>query len=325
MANSHDHDLVILMNAIGTACKLITSAVQRAGVAQLYGLAGEVNSTGDDQKKLDVLSNDMMINALVNSGVCCVLVSEENEEPIIVPPGRSGKFCVAFDPLDGSSNIDCNVSVGTIFSVYERRPGSNGSVDDLLRDGSQCLCAGYVAYSSAVEMVFTFKGGGVHGFCLDSTIGEYIHTRSNMVFPQDGGKRIYSANEGNSSKWDQPIRDAIEIFKGGENAYAARYVGSMVADIHRTILYGGIYLYPADNKSPQGKLRLLYEGIPMAMIIEQAGGIASTGYFEGKIQSVIDLVPSHIHAKCPIIMGGKRDVQIVFDQYKKAGIDTPTL
>jgi fructose-1,6-bisphosphatase I len=177
MANTHDHDLVILLNSIAISCKLITSAVQRAGVAKLYGLAGEVNSTGDDQKKLDVLSNDMMINALVNSGVCCVLVSEENEDPIIVPAGRSGKFCVAFDPLDGSSNIDCNVSVGTIFSVYQRAPGSDGTAADLLRSGADCICAGYVTYSSAVELVFTFKGGDVHGFCLDSTIGEFVHTR----------------------------------------------------------------------------------------------------------------------------------------------------
>jgi fructose-1,6-bisphosphatase I len=325
MASTHDHDLVILMNSIATSCKLITSAVQRAGVAKLYGLAGEVNSTGDDQKKLDVLSNDMMINALVNSGVCAVLVSEENEEPIIVPPGKAGKFCVAFDPLDGSSNIDCNVSVGTIFSVYERKPGSNGTVDDLLRSGADCICAGYVAYSSAVEMVFTFKGGDVHGFCLDSTIGEFVHTREKMLFPEDGGKKIYSANEGNSTNWDKPIQDAIAYFKSGNKPYSARYVGSMVADIHRTILYGGIYLYPADAKSPKGKLRLLYEGIPMAMIIEQAGGIASTGLFEGKIQSVIDLVPDEIHAKCPIIMGGKRDVQIVYDMYKATGVDVPTL
>lgn len=326
MASTHDHDMVILMNAIGTSCKLITSAVQRAGVAKLYGLAGEVNSTGDDQKKLDVLSNDMMINALVNSGVCCVLVSEENEQPIIVPPGRQGKFCVAFDPLDGSSNIDCNVSVGTIFSVYERKPGSDGNVSDMLRSGADCVCAGYCVYSSAVEMVFTFKGGDVHGFCLDSTIGEFVHTREKMVFPQDGGKLIYSANEGNAIHWDKPIQDAVAKFKSGDpKPYTARYVGSMVADIHRTILYGGIYLYPADKKSPKGKLRLLYEGIPMAMIIEQAGGIASTGMFEGKIQRVIELVPDEIHAKCPIIMGGKRDVQVVYDQYKAAGIETPTL
>jgi fructose-1,6-bisphosphatase I len=325
MSYTRDHDLVILLNAIATSCKLITSAVQRAGVAKLYGLAGEVNSTGDDQKKLDVLSNDMMINALVNSGVCCVLVSEENEEPIIVPPGKAGKYCVAFDPLDGSSNIDCNVSVGTIFSVYERKPGSNGSAEDLLRSGADCICAGYVVYSSAVEMVFTFRGSDVHGFCLDSTIGEFVHTREKMVFPAEGGKRIYSCNEGNANNWDQPIKDACDHFRDSEQPYTARYVGSMVADIHRTILYGGIYMYPADAKSPKGKLRLLYEGIPMAMIIEQAGGVASTGFFNGKIQRVLDLVPDEIHAKCPIIMGGKRDVQVVFDQYKKAGIDAPTL
>lgn len=325
MASTRDHELVILMNAIATSCKLITSAVQRAGIAHLYGLAGEMNSTGDDQKKLDVLSNDMMINALLNSGVCSVLVSEENEEPIIVPEGKRGKFCVAFDPLDGSSNIDCNVSVGTIFSVYEKQPGSDGTVDDLLRSGADCVCAGYVAYSSAVELVFTFKGGKVHGFCLDSTIGEFVHTRVNMRFPEDGGKKIYSANEGNSRHWDQPIKDAIEGFKTADKPYSARYVGSMVADIHRTILYGGIYLYPADKKSPKGKLRLLYEGIPMAMIIEQAGGIASTGMFKGKIQRVLELVPEQIHDKCPIIMGGKRDVQKVFDEYKQQGADVPTL
>jgi len=283
MANTRDHELVILMNAIATSCKLISSAVQRAGISHLYGLAGEVNSTGDDQKKLDVLSNDIMINALVHSGVCCVLVSEENEEPIYIPESKQGKFCVAFDPLDGSSNIDCNVSVGTIFSVYEKLPGSTGSADDLLRSGADCICAGYIAFSSAVEMVFTFKGKDVHGFCLDPTIGEFIHTREKMEFPSDGGKLIYSANEGNSKNWDDSIVQAVEFFKTGEKPYAARYVGSMVADIHRTILYGGIYLYPADNKSPKGKLRLLYEGIPMAMIIEQAGGIASTGFFNGKI------------------------------------------
>jgi len=175
MASSHDHDLVILMNAIATSCKLITSAVQRAGIAKLYGLAGETNSTGDDQKKLDVLANDMMINALVNSGVCSVLVSEENEEPIIVPKEKAGKFCVAFDPLDGSSNIDCNVSVGTIFSLYERIPGSKGTVDDILRSGAHCICAGYVTYSSAVEMVFTFRGGSGK-----SVFYKYMHILKSM-------------------------------------------------------------------------------------------------------------------------------------------------
>jgi len=325
MANTCDHELVILLNAIGTSCKLIASAVKRAGVAQLYGLAGEVNSTGDDQKKLDVMSDDMMINALVNSGVCSVLVSEEKEDPIIVPKEKAGKYCVAFDPLDGSSNIDCNVSVGTIFSVFETKEGSEGTVDDLLRSGAECVCAGYCVYSSAVELVFTFQGGGVHGFCLDPTIGEFVHTRVNMQFPKDGGKTIFACNEGNFNYWDEPIKKSIAIFKEGPKPYSARYVGSMVADIHRTLLYGGIFLYPADNKSPKGKLRCLYEGIPMAMITEQAGGIASAGMFEGKIQRVLDIIPDAIHCKCPIIMGGKRDVQIVYDQYKAAGIDTPEL
>lgn len=324
MSKSRDTDLVILMNALATSFKLITSAVNRAGVAKLYGLAGEVNSTGDDQKKLDVMSNDMMINALVNSGVCSVLVSEENEEPIIVPAEKSGKYCVAFDPLDGSSNIDCNVSVGTIFSVYEKT-GDGASVDDLLRSGAHCVCAGYCAYSSAVELVFTFRGGSVEGFCLDPTIGEFVHTRVGMQFPRDGGKKIYSCNEGNYNNWDKPIQDAVQVFKSGDKPYSARYVGSMVADIHRTLLYGGIYLYPADNKNKKGKLRCLYEGIPMAMIIEQAGGIASTGLFDGKIGRVLRLTPDEIHCKCPIIMGGPRDIAVVYEQYKKAGVEVPAL
>jgi fructose-1,6-bisphosphatase I len=176
-----------------------------------------------------------------------------------------------------------------------------------------------------VELVFTFRGGDIHGFCLDPTIGEFVHTRVGMKFPEDGGKRIYSCNEGNYQHWDKPIQDAVQVFKTGDKPYTARYVGSMVADIHRTLLYGGIYLYPADKKSPKGKLRCLYEGIPMAMIIEQANGIASTGLFEGKIQRVLDLTPDEIHCKCPIIMGGARDIGIVYDQYRAAGIETPEL
>lgn len=322
MTQSKDADLVILMDAIATSCKLIATAVKRAGIAKLYGLAGEVNSTGDDQKKLDVMSNEMMINCLKYSGVCSVLVSEEDEDPIIVEDDNAGKFCVAFDPLDGSSNIDCNVSVGTIFSVYEKDGEGKGGIDDILRSGEHVVCAGYCAYSSAVELVFTFRNSEVVCFCLDPSIGEFVRTRSKVMIPEGGGKKIYSCNEGNSVHWDVPIKDAVDNFKG---EYAARYVGSMVADIHRTLLYGGIYIYPADKKNPKGKLRCLYEGIPMAMIIEQAGGVASTGMFEGKIQRVLDLVPDDIHCKCPIIMGGSRDVQRVYDEYTKQGIKCPDL
>lgn len=158
-----------------------------------------------------------------------------------------------------------------------------------------------------------------------NSIGEFVHTRNKMMFPEDGGKKIFSCNEGNYNYWDKPIQDAVQVFKSGEKPYSARYVGSMVADIHRTLLYGGIYLYPADNKSPKGKLRCLYEGIPMAMIIEQAGGIASTGLFNGKIGRVLELTPDAIHCKCPIIMGGPRDIGIVYDAYKANGVDTPEL
>lgn len=329
MSRTKDHELTILLSSIATSCKLISSAVSRAGVHSLYGLAGEVNSTGDDQKKLDVMSNDMMVNALINSGVCCILVSEENEEPLIVPKESRGKYAIAFDPLDGSSNIDCNVSVGTIFSIFEVK--DNILTDDveklqsyLLRPGRECICAGYCVYSSATELVFTFRGHNVHGFTLDPTIGEFVHTRKAMQFPSDGGKKIYSANEGNSLHWDEPIKNATETFK--KSKYAARYVGSMVADIHRTLLYGGVYMYPADAKSPKGKLRCLYEGIPMALIIEQAGGIASTGMFQGKIQNVMDLQPDAIHCKCPILMGGPRDIGVIYEEYKKLGVtDIPEL
>merc|ERR1719203_2540569 len=198
-----------------------------------------------------------------------------------------------------------------------------GKVEDILRTGNDIVAAGYCMYGAATELVVCFKGSGVHRFSLDPSLGEFIHTHADVKFPEGGGKKIYSCNEGNEKNWDPQCREAVEWFKN--NKYAARYVGSMVSDVHRTILYGGLFLYPADAKSPKGKLRLLYEGIPMAMIIEQAGGIASAGMFEGKIQRVLDLVPDAIHAKCPIIMGGKRDVQVVMDEYKKSGAEVPTL
>merc|ERR1719203_1442351 len=315
--NTKDKELTILMSQLGLACKATSRACAKAGIAGLFGMAGEQNSSGDDQKKLDVLSNDIFVSALINSGACAVLVSEENDEPIIVPPEKQGRFCVAFDPLDGSSNIDCNVSTGTIFAVYEKTSGGLGTTSDILRTGNDIVAAGYCMYGAATELVVCFKGSGVHRFSLDPSLGEFIHTHADVKFPEGGGKKIYSCNEGNEKNWDPQCREAVEWFKN--NKYAARYVGSMVSDVHRTILYGGLFLYPADAKSPKGKLRLLYEGIPMAMIIEQAGGIASAGMFEGKIQRVLDLVPDAIHAKCPIIMGGKRDVQVVMDEYKKSG------
>ena len=275
------------MAQLALACKATSRACAKAGIANLFGMYGEQNSSGDDQKKLDVLSNDIFINALLKSGSCCVLVSEENEEPIIVPEELAGRFCVAFDPLDGSSNIDCNVSTGTIFAVYERLSTSPlGTVEDILRTGNDIVVAGYCMYGAATELVLCFKQGKVERFALDPSLGEFIHTHANVRFPADGGKKIYSCNEGNALLWDETCKKAVQHFKS--SGYAARYVGSMVSDVHRTILYGGVFIYPADKKSTKGKLRVLYEGFPMALIVESAGGIASTGMFNGSVQRMLD-------------------------------------
>ena len=284
MVSMKDSDLTILLNAIQTACKLISRSVRKAGIANLYGSAGSENATGDSQKKLDVLSNEMMVNALYNSSVCAVLVSEENEDPIIVEEGLAGKYCVAFDPLDGSSNIDCNVSTGTIFSVWEKTTPGPATVADILRPGREMICAGYCCYGSATEMVITY-GKGVQRFTLDPSLGEFILTADNIVLPETC-KTIYSVNDGNYVTWDEPMQKAVDSFKFSNPPYTARYVGSMVSDVHRTLLYGGVYLYPADKAKGNGKLRILYEGFPMAMIMEMAGGSATTGKWPRGISNV---------------------------------------
>jgi len=311
-----DRQLALLMNAVQHACKVCANAIKKAGPCDLYGLANTQNSTGDDVKKLDIIANTVWVDCLKSSGVCCLLVSEEEEEPIIIENSKSGPFCVAFDPLDGSSNIDCNVSVGSIFSVYRRKSPSDGpaQLEDILRPGTECIAAGYSMFGAATELVITY-GKGVHRFALDVAIGEFLFVET-MQIPEGGGKKIYSCNEGNSHSWDQPIKDAVKSFK--ESGYAARYVGSMVSDVHRTLLYGGVFLYPADKKSKKGKLRVLYEGFPMAMITEQAGGVASTGMYMGKLGKIQEVVPEHIHDRCPIIMGGARDVNQVLKLYSSS-------
>jgi len=309
-------EFALLMNAIQHASKVCAHAIKKAGTCDLYGLADCINSTGDDVKKLDLIANTIWIDCLKSSGVCCILVSEENEEPIVIEnEHKRGPFCVAFDPLDGSSNIDCNVSVGSIFSVYRRRDGEGkAELSDILRPGTECVVAGYSMFGASTELVLTY-GSGVQRFALDTSVGEFLFV-SEMKIPEDGGKKIYSCNEGNFASWDQPIKDYVRECK--TNGYAARYVGSMVSDVHRTLLYGGVFLYPADKKAKKGKLRVLYEGFPMAMITEQAGGVASTGMYMGKIGRILEVVPEHIHDKCPIIMGGSRDVDQVLKLYQKA-------
>jgi len=315
MSTKGDKQLAMLMNSIQHACKVVSNAIEKAGPAGLYGLAGTENATGDDVKKLDIIADDIWIECLQRSGVCGLLVSEEQEKGIVIEDKtKRGPFCVAFDPLDGSSNIDCNVSVGSIFSVYRRKsPESECCTEaDIIRPGTEIIVAGYCMYGAATELVITFAEG-VQRFALDPALGEFLFV-SDMKMDPKGGKKIFSCNEGNSLQWDSPILSFVENCK--DAGYSSRYVGSMVSDVHRTLLYGGIFLYPADKKSTKGKLRVLYEGFPMAMITEQAGGVASTGMFKGKVQRILEVMPEHIHDRCPIIMGGERDVSAVLKGYE---------
>ncbi|XP_062924941.1 fructose-1,6-bisphosphatase 1-like isoform X2 [Mobula hypostoma] len=270
-----------------------------------YGLSGGgVNVTGDEVKKLDVLSNDMVVNMLKSSFSTCVLVSEEEKNAIIIDPDKQGKYIVCFDPLDGSSNIDCLVSIGTIFAIYKKTSDSQPNEKDALQSGRNIIAAGYALYGSATMLVLS-AGKGVNCFMLDPAIGEFILVDKNVTMKKKGN--IYSINEGYAKYFDPAVTEYItrkKFPKDGSAPYGARYIGSMVADVHRTLMYGGIFLYPANSKSPKGKLRLLYECNPMAYIIEQAGGMATTGK-----EAVLDIVPESIHQRAPIIMGSRDDVQ----------------
>ncbi|XP_060173145.1 fructose-1,6-bisphosphatase, cytosolic-like [Lycium barbarum] len=261
-------DFTILLSHIVLGCKFVCSAVNKAGLAKLLGLAGETNVQGEDQKKLDVLSNEVFIKALVSSGRTCVLVSEEDEEATFVEPAKRGKYCVVFDPLDGSSNIDCGVSIGTIFGIYMMKDVREPTLDDVLQPGKNMLAAGYCMYGSSCTLVLS-TGKGVNGFTLDPSLGEFILTHPDIKIPRKG--KIYSVNEGNAKNWDGPTSKYVESCKfpkDGSPPKSLRYIGSMVADVHRTLLYGGIFLYPADKKSPNGKLRVLYEVFPMSFLME---------------------------------------------------------
>ncbi|XP_055809617.1 fructose-1,6-bisphosphatase, cytosolic-like [Solanum dulcamara] len=297
-------DFTILLSHIVLGCKFVCTAVNKAGLAKLLGLAGETNVQGEDQKKLDVLSNEVFIKALVSSGRTCILVSEEDEEATFVEPAKRGKYCVVFDPLDGSSNIDCGVSIGTIFGIYMMKDAHEPTLDDVLQPGKNMLAAGYCMYGSSCTLVLS-TGKGVNGFTLDPSLGEFILTHPDIKIPKKG--KIYSVNEGNAKNWDGPTSKYVESCKfpkDGSSPKSLRYIGSMVADVHRTLLYGGIFLYPADKKSPNGKLRVLYEVFPMSFLMEQAGGQAFTGK-----ERALDLVPTKIHERAPIFLGSYDDVE----------------
>ncbi|XP_046679589.1 fructose-1,6-bisphosphatase 1-like [Homalodisca vitripennis] len=306
-------DLTQLLVSIQTAVKAVSSAVRRAGIAKLYGIAGSTNVQGEEVKKLDVLANELFINMLSASFTTCLLVSEENDTAIIVDSEKQGKYIVCFDPLDGSSNIECLVSIGSIFSIYRRPAGSSPvSEKDALQPGNQLVAAGYALYGSATMMVLSI-GKGVNGFILDPAIGEFVLTDPNIRVPARG--KIYSINEGYTNLWGQPaLKEYVDRKKDPKvgKPYACRFVGSMVADIHRTLKYGGIFMYPSYSDYPTGRLRLMYEVIPMSYLMEQAGGLASNG-----TKRILDVVPSSIHQRCPIFIGSREDVSEVLELIEK--------
>ncbi|XP_003701969.2 fructose-1,6-bisphosphatase [Megachile rotundata] len=305
-------DLSQLLNSIQTAVKAVSSAVRKAGIANMYGIAGKSNVQGEEVKKLDVLSNELFINMLTSSYTTYLLVSEENTNVIEVETEKRGKYIVCFDPLDGSSNIDCLVSIGSIFGIYKKPDNVTGSVESVvLQPGKNLVAAGYALYGSATMIVLSI-GQSVNGFTYDPAIGEFILTDKDMCVPSRG--EIYSINEGNESAWDESIRQYTRSKKYPVNGkpYSARYVGSMAADVHRTIKYGGIFLYPATKSHPNGKLRLLYECIPMAYILQKAGGLASNGEID-----ILDIVPEHIHQRSPLFLGSKENVEEVLQYIKK--------
>ena len=294
------------------AVKLINREVNRAGLIDILGLTGEENVQGEQVRKLDAYAQDRIYKAMDHGGHLCVMASEEAEDILAIPsPYRKGNYVLLYDPLDGSSNIDVNVTIGTIFSIQRRVStplGSAGTLADCLQPGRRQVCAGYVVYGSSTMLVYT-AGHGVHGFTLDPSVGEFILSHENIRIPKRG--RIYSINEGNFNAWDEGTRNYIRHIKQKDPAtgrpYGLRYIGSLVADFHRNLLYGGIFLYPpdcTDPSKPKPKLRLLYEANPLAFVAEQAGGLASTGR-----ERILDLVPSALHQRVPLILGSREDVE----------------
>ncbi|PRT53558.1 Fructose-1,6-bisphosphatase [Wickerhamiella sorbophila] len=296
-------DFTLLLNALQLSFKMIAFNIRRSTLVNLLGMSGTSNSTGDDQKKLDVIGDEIFINAMKASNKVRVVVSEEQEDLILL--SGQGRYAVVCDPIDGSSNLDAGVSVGTIFGIYRLLEGSQGSIKDVLRSGKELVCAGYTMYGASANLVITM-GNGLNGFTLDDSLGEFILTHPNLKVPHT--RSIYSVNEGNTAYWSDGTRayfESLKFPKDGSKPYSARYIGSMVADVHRTILYGGIFAYPADKKSKKGKLRLLYEGFPMAMIIEQAGGEAIND--DGT--RILDLVPETIHERSGVWLGSKGEIE----------------
>lgn len=293
--------LTNILHDLTLAAKLIHREVSKAGLVDILGDTGRQNVHGEDVRKLDEYAHDVVFNAMDHGGHLCVMASEEAEDLIPIP-GKfpTGDYVLLFDPLDGSSNIDANISIGTIFSIHRRvTEGRDGTLDDCLQPGSRQVAAGYVMYGSSTVLVYT-TGKGVHGFTLDPSVGEFLLSHAKIRIPEPG-KRIYSVNEGNFSTWSPAQQALVQYFRGVDGhqaSFSQRYVGSLVADFHRTLLYGGVFMYPADAKSPRGKLRLLYEAAPLAFLCEQAGGRATDGR-----EDILSVQPTALHERTPLYIG----------------------
>lgn len=299
-------ELSQLLRDIALAGKIVNREINRAGLINIAGQVGSQNVQGEEQQKLDVIANVRFTRALTNGGETCAIISEEEDH--IIHTNRNGKYIVAMDPLDGSSNIDVNVAVGTIFSVYRRKSeiGSEVTMEDVLQKGTQQVAAGYILYGSSTMLVYT-TGHGVNGFTYEPSLGEFYLSHPNMKCPADG--TIYSCNEGAFSSFPQPVRSYLN--ECHEKNYSARYIGSFVADFHRNLFKGGIFIYPQTKSAPKGKLRLIYECNPMAMLIEQAGGLASDG-----LQRILEITPTSLHQRVPLLIGSPRMVEDAVKHYQ---------
>ncbi len=303
-------ELSKLLSNFSLAAKVISLEVNKAGLVDILGFTGHSNVYGEEVKKLDMFAHDTLLRATEHSGQLCIMASEEHEDIIHIPKKMQiGKYVLLFDPLDGSSNIDANVSVGTIFSIFRRisPSGKPGTLEDCLQQGMKQVAAGYVLYGSSTIMVYS-AGHGVHGFTLDPSFGEFLLSHENIIIPKRSN--IYSINEGNYKYWHPGLKKYIKYLqeedKETRRPYSLRYVGSMAADIHRNLLYGGIFMYPADLKHKKGKLRLMIECNPMAFIVEAAGGRATDGK-----KRILEIQPDDLHQRTPLFIGSEKDVKTV--------------
>jgi fructose-1,6-bisphosphatase I len=291
---------------IALAAKMIANKVRSAGLADILGSEGHENVQGEVQQKLDVIANDIIIKAMDHGGRLCAMASEEEPDIIQIPEGfRCGKYVLLFDPLDGSSNIDVNVPVGTIFSVMRKiTRGTRGEMEDMLQPGRRQVAAGYVIYGSSTMLVYT-TGQGVHGFTLDPSIGEFLLSHPNIRIPERG--RYLSVNDSYEQLWDENVKALMRRYRGLDNeqkAMSVRYVGSLVADFHRNLLGGGVFVYPSNRKTPKGKLRLLYEANPLAFMVTEAGGLATDG-----TRDILDITPTELHQRTPLYIGSRLDIE----------------